>query len=167
LETPVAAVKELYGNQVRIRVCGICIQDNKILLVNHKLYGEDSNFWSPPGGGIHFGETAVKAIRREFEEETGLAVKVGKLLFINEFIHAPLHAMEMFFKIDKVEGNLTKGSDPEFLHSEQIIREVRFVSFEELMQIPEKSKHGLFSNLKSFDQLFETKEVLLNSTFNK
>ncbi|MCE7039513.1 NUDIX hydrolase [Dyadobacter sp. CY312] len=166
METPVAAVKELYGNQVRIRVCGICMRDNKILLVNHKLYGEGSDFWSPPGGGVHFGETVVKAMGREFEEETGLLATVGELLFMNEFIQAPLHAIELFFRIDSIEGNLTLGTDPEFQQNEQIIQEVKFFGFEELQRIPGRSKHRIFNTLKRFEDLFEKKELLFHSTFN-
>jgi 8-oxo-dGTP diphosphatase len=157
METPVAAVEEVYGNKVRIRACGICIQDNKILLVNHKLYGDTTNFWSPPGGGINFGETAVSAVKREFEEETGLLAEVGEMLFIHEFIRPPLHAIELFFKIHQVEGCLIKGSDPEVVPAEQIIREVRFVSLDELRGMPDKSKHGIFFGIDSFDELLRKK----------
>jgi len=42
---------------------------NSILLVKHN-YGEAK--WSLPGGGIRFGELAIKAARRELAEETGI-----------------------------------------------------------------------------------------------
>ena len=87
-------VVDIFGNKLRVRVCGIFIQDDKILLVNHKGLTQTGNFWAPPGGGIHFGEPARESLAREFLEETGLKIKVGKFLFINEYISKPLHTIE-------------------------------------------------------------------------
>ena len=48
------AVDTMYGNRVRVRVCGILIQEDKILLINHKGVGEKGSLWAPPGGGLEF-----------------------------------------------------------------------------------------------------------------
>ena len=61
-------------------------------------------------------------------EETGLEIKVGKLLFTKEFIHAPLHAIELYFMITIVSGILTKGLDPEMNTANQLIEDVRWIS---------------------------------------
>jgi 8-oxo-dGTP diphosphatase len=113
-------IAEIYGNKVRIRVCGLCWQDDSLLLVMHRM--TSGNFWGPPGGGVEFGELLENALKREILEETGLQVDIGKFLFGCEFIKHPLHAVELFFEVKKTGGMLKKGDDPEF----QIIEKVQF-----------------------------------------
>jgi 8-oxo-dGTP diphosphatase len=144
-------VKDLYGGHIRVRACGICVTDGTILLVNHSIYGHGGYFWSPPGGGILFGETARQAVKREFKEETGLDVTVGPLLFFNEHIADPLHAIELFFEIESFEGELTKGIDPEFSSHDQIIRDVRFMNWQEISQYHTDQLHSLFSKTDSVE----------------
>jgi len=130
----------LYGNRLRIRVCGLCTNQAKLLLV--KLQIDDRILWSPPGGELEFGETLHKALIREFKEETGLRVTPGKLLFASEFINPPFHAVEVYFDIDKYAGQQIHGSDPEQGGNLSIL-EVSFLSKEEIMNLPEEHKHGL------------------------
>src|SRR5205814_2113551 len=88
---------EIFGNKLRVRVCGICIKDQTILLIKHKYLGPKNELWAPPGGGLNFGENARTSLEREFKEETGLNVRVEDFLFIHEFLNPPLHAIELFF----------------------------------------------------------------------
>jgi 8-oxo-dGTP diphosphatase len=159
LETPVHQITHLYGNSVRFRVCGIWIQNDKILLVDQQVYGADRSFWSPPGGGIEFGESAQDALKREFKEETELTAEIGDLLFVNEFIQPPLHAIELFFGIKSLAGEMATGFDPEFSPEQQLIREVRFLSLEELKAFPQLA-HGLFSRINSLQDLYQIKGYL-------
>lgn len=147
-------MSRLYGNKLRVRACGICVENNKILLAGHRMPGVSSLFWSPPGGGIQFGENAVDALRREFLEETGLSVEVGDLLFLNEFINPPLHALELFFRISSFTGDLSLGIDPEFSVDSQILRQIKFMSFEEVKALPSDSVHSLFSKINSLQEIF-------------
>ena len=155
MEASDRSVNEFYGNRVRLRACGIYIEGDKILLVNHSLYGSGSQFWSPPGGGVEFGESVIDAIKREFLEETGLLAEVDKMCFVNEFIKPPLHAVEMFFKINSAAGTVKKGNDPEFTETNQIIHEVRFLSAAELADLPNEFKHSLLHNLGSLSDIFK------------
>ena len=98
-----------YGNQLRIRLCGICVQDNKILLINHAGMNESGEFWSPPGGGLQFGETIEDCLKREFLEETNTIISVGKFLKINEFVKPPLHAIELFYEVKILSGEMKVG----------------------------------------------------------
>ena len=62
-------IDRIYGNRIRIRVCGILIQNEKILLVNHSGLTVSNTFWSPPGGGLKYGESVIQCLEREFLEE--------------------------------------------------------------------------------------------------
>lgn len=121
-----------YGNQLRVRVCGICVQDGKILLINHSGMNESGEFWSPPGGGLQFGETIEECLKREFLEETNTVISVGNFLKINEFVKPPLHAIELFYEVKIVSGEVKIGFDPEM--EEQIIKDVQWLSFEEVLE---------------------------------
>src|SRR5688572_10749323 len=140
-----AEIAEIYGNKVRIRVCGLCWgQADTLLMVKHKM--GDRDLWAPPGGGIEFGESLEQALKREFLEETTLHIIPGQFLFGCEYISHPLHAVELFFDVKKIEGIAKKGNDPEI----QLIEEVRFLSTEEIRLIPSGSLHGI---LRKYDDL--------------
>src|SRR5690554_3734995 len=104
-------INAIYGNNVRVRSCGICVKDDAILLVRHHGLGNKGTLWIPPGGGVELGERAIDALRREFREETGLNIEVGSFLFVNEFIESPLHAIELFFEVKVLNGTLISGID--------------------------------------------------------
>ena len=140
-------IAEIYGKKVRLRVCGLCWQEECLLLVMHKM--GDNGFWAPPGGGVEYGEAIEDALRREFLEETGLTVAVEKFLFGCEFIKTPLHAVELFFEVKKVAGVLKRGYDPEL----QLIESARFLSWEDVKNIPEKSLHGIINKCPDLDGL--------------
>lgn len=56
--------------------CGVLSQSGKILLQKRA----DKGTWGLPGGAIELGESALEALVREFYEETGINVRVEKLL---------------------------------------------------------------------------------------
>jgi 8-oxo-dGTP diphosphatase len=143
----------LYGSRLRVRVCGICVDNERILMVRHRFVGNENIFWSPPGGGMQFGESVAETLKREFQEETGLTVEAGEMLFVNEFIQPPLHAVELFFQIKTFTGTVITGLDPEFSVQNQIIREVRFMSMEEIKQLPIDHVHSLFQNCDTIDEV--------------
>lgn len=155
LQTLNEEIANLYGGALRIRVCGLCMYENRILVLNHAMYGKDGYFWSPPGGGVAFGETAHAALIREFREECGLAVKPGRLVLVNEHIEAPLHAIELFFEIDSFEGTLITGQDPELPEDGQILRQARFMSWEELSEFADEQRHRIFNLTSSLEGIFE------------
>ncbi|NOS91036.1 MAG: NUDIX domain-containing protein [Cyclobacteriaceae bacterium] len=136
------SVQNIYGHRLRIRACGICIEDNTILMVNH-LGITPHHFWAPPGGGIEFGESAPDCLIREFKEETGLDIEVCDFLFGCEFMKHPLHAIELFFQVKMVGGVLKKGTDPES-GEDQIIKDVAFIGWKQLDELKSEEIHGIF-----------------------
>ena len=144
-----------FGNRLRVRVSGICIIEQKILLLHHEMPGPQKIFWAPPGGGMEYGSNASENLEREFLEETGLNVLVSDFLFVHEFLSPPLHAVELFFKVIPKNGNIIKGQDPEMKFNEQIIREVKLMSIDELKEIPDSQKHQSLQKINSFEDLLQ------------
>ena len=135
-------IKSIYGNRIRVRACGIAIRDNAILLVKHEGIGRKNVLWAPPGGGVEPGESSQEALKREFFEETGLDVEVGDFIFINEFIEKPLHAIELFFQVNIPDEVPQLGADPEMTHEKQILKEIKFVTFQELAVMDNEILHN-------------------------
>ena len=65
----------------RIGVGGLCLKDNKILLVKHK-YGPSKGRWLIPGGFVDLGESISEAIEREILEETSVSVQTKNLVAV-------------------------------------------------------------------------------------
>ncbi|MCY6370685.1 NUDIX hydrolase [Clostridium ganghwense] len=64
----------------RYRAAAIIIEDGNVLFAKNEL---DSYYYSI-GGGVHLGEKAEDAVKREVLEETGIAYEVDRLVFIHE-----------------------------------------------------------------------------------
>ena len=62
-------------------VTGLVIRDGKVLLARH-TYGAGKGLLIVPGGYVEHGETPQDAVKREFMEETGVAVEPKEILAI-------------------------------------------------------------------------------------
>ncbi|MEB2779898.1 NUDIX hydrolase [Algoriphagus persicinus] len=153
-------IEAKFGNHLRSRVNGILLEDGKILMIKH-LMGNGKILWSVPGGAMHFGQPAIENLKREFSEETGLDIEVKEYLFVNEYLAAPLHAMEHFFRVEKIGGKLTLGMDPELYADSQIISEIKWMSINEIQSLPKEALHQIFWEIKCLEDL-----VLLRGYFN-
>lgn len=151
-------INNTFGHRIRIRSCGILISNGQLLLVGHKLSDSlDQLFWSFPGGGVNYGESLEEAVIREFEEETGLIVKVGSFLFIYEYIKPPLHAIEFYFKIDSFEGELMQGLDPELPQNNQIIKDIGYFTNSDIIDNSGNQFHDILQKIDNFDELLNLK----------
>ena len=90
---------------------------------------------------MQFGEAIEDCLKREFLEETNTVISVGKFLKIREFIKPPLHAIELYYEVKIESGVVKKGFDPEM--EEQIIKEIQWLSFEEVL-IKGEEKYNSF-----------------------
>ena len=146
-----------FGHRLRTRVSGICIEDNRILLVKHRGLGPQGILCLPPGGGMEYGTSAEENLVREFKEETGLDILVEKFMFVHEFLAKPLHALELFFRVKRIRGALARGFDPEMPDNDQIIQEVKFFTEEEIRTQPRSIFHNMLSVCGNLPKLQEQK----------
>ena len=153
---------ENFGGNLRVRVCGILIEDNQVLMVKHRGLSEAGYLWAPPGGGLNFGQKTADCLINEFQEETGLDIEVLDLLFVNEYHNHPLHAIELFFEVQRTGGRITKGYDPELATNEQIIEEVRFFSEKDIQKHRGPQIHSIFHHVTRLEQLLNLKGYFQN-----
>lgn len=153
MSEPSEKVTALYGHRLRVRVCGICIEEGRILLVHHQGLGTDNSLWAPPGGGMDYGENAHEALKREFLEETGLSIQVDRFLFVHEYLEPPLHGIELFFAVTSTGGTLTKGYDPEMSHQDQLITATGFKNLEELKRQAPLSLHRVLREINDTNSI--------------
>lgn len=146
---------EKFGNRLRVRVCGILIENNSLLLVRHHYLGRGGILWVPPGGGMEFGTTAEDNLRREFLEETGLEVQIVRYLFLHEFLKPPLHAIELFFEVKRTGGKLIKGKDPEMKNEQQLIDRVEFINIEKLKDFSSLQMHQMLQNIRKKEDILK------------
>ncbi len=154
-------VSRMYGNKLRVRVSGICIENNEVLLVNHQGVNVENEFWAPPGGGMDFGFSAEENLIREFREETGLEIKINRFLCVNEFIGPPLHAVELFFLVEITNGKLKVGLEPEFKKGIEIIKNVEFKDWNWIQKSKAANLHNLLNIITSINDLSTLKGYFL------
>jgi 8-oxo-dGTP diphosphatase len=89
-----------------ISAAALIVQDQQILLVNHKSAGQ-YDFWLPPGGRLEGEESIFDCARREAFEETGLSVVPDRILYIQEFAEPGYHFCKFFILCSGFSGTLT------------------------------------------------------------
>lgn len=125
-----------YRGRTRVRVNGLLVEENSLLLVQLHSPVSDSLVWMPPGGEVEAAETMHGSLVREFLEETGLEVDVGALRYVNELLEPPYHAIEFYFLVSRTSGQLQLGTDPEHNREQQLLRNIAFIDFAELDRFP-------------------------------
>lgn len=146
-----------YAGKVRVRVGGLLLSGGGLLLAAHRgLLPGGAPFWSPPGGGWTFGESLKAALVREFAEETGLAVRVGRFLHLHEFRSEGLQALELFFEVIAEDEAAAPrlGHDPEHAADQQLLTELRWLTPRQLLALPPAQVHPVLRLVLSVDDVF-------------
>lgn len=99
------------GNDVRIRVAGILIRGNRLLLIAHKK--NDEIYWLLPGGGVDYGESLDEALIREFMEELNISVDVKDIVLVSDSIDpsGDRHVVNICFLCTFKSGDFVLGED--------------------------------------------------------
>ena len=145
----------------RIRAATLVVNNGELLLVKHVHPISGSVFWIPPGGGLNAGQESIfQCAAREVHEETGLHVRMGRILYVREFVNLEmdLHNLELFILAEEFEGEVTTDNVRSEDLDSQYIWEARFLSphdMHSLTVFPHELKDQFWRDLESGD--LETK----------
>lgn len=96
---------------IRVAARAMIIEHGRLLVMN---YRDDKGHWCvTPGGGVKKKETLKVGLRREVEEELGLRLEVGDIVFVRELLgssakvlHGGItedtHQLEVFFRCKRL-----------------------------------------------------------------
>ncbi|MCJ7725252.1 MAG: NUDIX domain-containing protein [Acidimicrobiia bacterium] len=95
---------------------GVVVVESGRLLLIQRSKNPYRGCWAVPGGKVRWGETLAAAAAREAEEETGLVVNVGRVVWVGETMSPPgevptSHNVLIDFEATIVGGVLRAGSD--------------------------------------------------------
>jgi 8-oxo-dGTP diphosphatase len=116
----------------------LLITGREVLLMRMKATGR----YHLPGGGIEIGERMADTLRREVLEETGLQIRVGHLVDVEElfFYYDPsgraYHGLHFYYRCEAFSGSLL----PDEMVMDGSTEQPRWVPFDSLT--PEDFQHG-------------------------
>ena len=108
--------------------CSAVIQEHGRALLVRRGRPPARGLWALPGGKVEWGEPVARGLEREIREETGLTVRVEKLLGYQDAIMSDggdvsSHYVILCFAVEPVGGRVRCGDDAD---------ELRWVTAEEL-----------------------------------
>jgi len=131
-----------------ISAAALIIQQQRLLLVNHKKCGQ-YDFWLPPGGKLQGEESIFDCAQREVMEETGLSVTLDRIIYIAEYTELNYHFCKFFIQCKKFDGNLTfVNREP----GESFLVDARFFSKADMKELdvrPAILKNHFWDDLKA------------------
>ncbi len=116
-----------------IRASAVCLYNGKLLLVK-QTFTDMGSFWSLPGGKVEDGESLGEAAIRETKEETGITIRLGRLLYVSQRFVGEKHIVQVIFEGQYVSGRV--GKDLSLTPLERV-ESVRFIPINELQ------RHGI------------------------
>jgi len=78
-----------YSHSFNIRVYGICVINNHLLLSDETF--KDQKITKFPGGGLEYGEGTLDCLRREFMEEFNLPIEIEGHFYTTDFFQKALY----------------------------------------------------------------------------
>lgn len=146
--------KEVNADELIFRpsVYGILIENGKVLL-SKQWDGYDF-----PGGGIEIGETIGEALKREFWEETGLKIKIGRPVICETSFFKPSlvkgywNCQMLYFLCEQVGGELSKDNFDEY--------EKKYADMPEWVDLGSVDKLTFYNSVDSLKVIREAEELL-------
>lgn len=85
----------------------------EVLLTRSRFKSRE--FVNFPGGGVELGEAPMQALRREYHEETGVAIKPVRVLYASEAAHlstqVPMQIVSVYWLVERGGGRLRRGGN--------------------------------------------------------
>lgn len=72
------------GSERPLPGVGVAVVENRRVLLVKRGREPGRGLWAVPGGKVELGETVEETARREVEEETGLRVEIGEVVWVGE-----------------------------------------------------------------------------------
>lgn len=138
------------------RYQGAIIKDHHLLLLRHREHMTGRSYWLFPGGGIEEGETEEQCVAREMFEETGLVVKVERLLFVQAMLLPDFYKERKMYLCSVVSGEAKPGYEPE--EDASALYGIEEVKWFDLRNVNAWEKDVLNERLEP--QILELKKVL-------
>lgn len=100
---------------ITIRVYGLLLKQNKVLLSRENVFGEILTKF--PGGGLELGEGVIDCLKREFMEEVEIELSDWNLFHINEgymasAFHEAKQVLSIYYLCKSRDNDLIKSGDP-------------------------------------------------------
>ena len=142
---------------LRVLARSLVVDEGRILLVRNK----GANFWYPPGGGWEYEtETITECAAREVAEETGYAVDIEKLLWLQEFHEGEKIFFETFW-LSKISDSNTQTAEQVKQHIDHdpdgAVEEARWYTQDEIQDLTVFPKR-----VKSYSTLIAEQKDLTN-----
>lgn len=95
------------------RIYGVLQRGPDVLLTRSRFIKRE--FVNFPGGGVELGEAPIAALRREYEEETGIAIRPVRVLYASESAHLstqqPIQIVSLYWLVERAGGELRLGGN--------------------------------------------------------
>ena len=99
----------IYGVLLRAAGSG----GRQVLLTRSRFINH--GFVNFPGGGVELGEAPIEALRREYNEETGIEINPLRVLYASESAHlssqAPMQIVSVYWLVEQAGGTLRRGGN--------------------------------------------------------
>ena len=117
---------------IKVSAHGFIKKEDKILVTQRPLDDDYMpGFWDTPGGTIEFGEKCTDGLVREIKEETGLIVKVGKIIYCFDHLSNPQrHQFTLVYECEYIEGEI--NLDP------KEHQQFKWLTLNEINKLPQK-----------------------------
>lgn len=147
--------------KIAVRPCGILIENGKVLCILSQY--KEGKFYLFPGGGVEYGESIEECVMREVLEETGIKVKIKKLVYINDRLKerkTNTRVLNLFFTVERVDK---KESEKETRDDGGKIKKVEWIDLNKFEKIDFRPKLIAERLKKDYENGF--KESIFFTTF--